>query len=65
MPDYDSDQLRRLDLRRGRLPQDFAEFFSSGCHVALCGTGDGQPTAARPSCRSGTKEQAFANRVTV
>jgi hypothetical protein len=36
----------------GQLPQDFAKFFSSMCHVTLRGAGDGQPTAAGPLCRS-------------
>jgi hypothetical protein len=38
-----------VDARRsaGKLPEDFARFFSNRCHVTLCGAGD----AHRPHFR--------------
>jgi hypothetical protein len=42
------------------LPQDFAKFFSGGCHVALCRAGDADGRRFRRA-REWAVEQAFAS----
>ena len=44
----------------GQLPQDFAKFFSGGCHIAVYGAGDADGPHFRRA-REWAVEQAFAS----